>query len=163
MFWKSSEPDYEEYELSFIEIRNLYFDAVLEKEIESVCGNFFSWEFNGKAPKSRDSSPLLSVIVTKEDGTKESLVIDMSQVMNCKARQIDVENFEDDKTDKVKAFITDIILSVEKTSSDKKFLKKDVKKFSMVDIERILSVLSDEGIRAFEKNGILTVYIPQNM
>ena len=153
----------ESQELTFTEIRNLYFDAVIQKEIEKTYGNIISWEFNGRTPNSRDCVKLLSVIVTTEGGSKKTMAIDLTRILNCKAREIDVENFIDDKTDQVKAFITNIILEVDKAPEGLQFFKKSVSEFTVADTDRIISVLSDEGIRVFAKDGILTVYIPQNM
>ena len=51
--------------MSFTEIKNLYFDAVIEKTIRRQYKNMISWSFNGKAPCERDSVKLLSVLLLK--------------------------------------------------------------------------------------------------
>ena len=149
--------------MSFTEIKNLYFDAVIEKTIRRQYKNMISWSFNGKAPCERDSVKLLSVLINTDDGNTTSMVIDMTRLLDCRARKIDVSNYEDDHTDKVKAFIAEIISAVEKAPEGTKYLTKNAKDFVLSDIEKIISVLTDEGIRVFEEKGMLTVYIPETM
>lgn len=148
-------------EMTFLEVRNLYFDLVIERELYERFPTMLSWQYSGKVPTQRDQSTYVAIYVTDNNST-HTITLNMRRILDCKATQKDVSSFVEEKTDAVKKFIADILMAVAHANESDKVLIKRVDDFSDIEVEKICDVLTNEGLPVSTNNKELIVRIPRS-